>query len=171
MTTEERLLKAAEDRIRSGGYNGFSFRDIARDTGLTNAGVHHYFPTKETLVARVAEDYAKRFLDALGAAPPQDRARRLHQLFAQSLEQDGRMCLCGLLAAESNALPDSVARAAADFFTGIADLLEESFPHVPDPRGAALAWLAQLEGAVLLAQSLADPSVFGRATQGLPSAA
>ena len=45
MTSEQRVLAAAEMYVRTGGQNRFSFRHIARDTGLTNAGVHHHFPT------------------------------------------------------------------------------------------------------------------------------
>ncbi len=170
MTTEEKLLIAAETRIRAGGYNGFSFRDIARDAGVTHAGVHHYFPTKEALVARVAEDYTTRFLDSLRAVPPKGREDALRALFRHSIEVDGRMCLCGLLAAESAALPPSVVDAARAFFVGVADLMEETFadaPGVPDPRARALALLAQLEGAALLAQALADPRIFGQASGAL----
>ena len=167
MTPRARILAAAESRIRSGGYNGFSFRDIARDTGLTNAGVHHHFPTKADLAVEVARDYAARFIADLNATPMKDRVARLHQLFADSLRDDGKMCLCGLLAAESGALPDEVVEAVAVFFDGLADLLTEGLSSSNDPEGEALGVLARLEGAILIAQAMSDPSLFERATAGL----
>lgn len=167
MTSEEKVLAAAELRVRTGGYNGFSFRDIARDTGLTSAGVHHHFPTKADLVARLATDYTTRFLEALDACPPQARIARLRELFAESLARDGKMCLCGLLAAESSGLPEPVAEAAGIFFSELTDRLAEAFPDSADPRSEALGALAQLEGAALLAITLSDRGVFEAATLGL----
>jgi len=167
MTSLERILKAAEDRIRTAGYNGFSFRDIARDTGLTNAGVHHHFPTKAALVARVASDYAARFCAALDDVPPPMRVARLRELFVRSLRDDGKMCLCGLLAAEKGALPEGVAAEVNAFFSGLTQRLIFSFPDAADPEADALAVLAQLEGAILLAQIREDEKVFDQATRAL----
>lgn len=167
MTTEERILRAAEDRIRTSGYNGFSFRDIAQDTGLTNAGVHHHFPTKADLVARVTREYAARFISALEETPPGERVSRLRELFHTSVEIDGKMCLCGLLAAESSSLPDAVSSEARRFFSGLANSLSESFVESTDPEGDALAVLARLEGAALVARIRPGADVFVRATRDL----
>lgn len=163
MTAEARILEAAERRIRISGYNGFSFRDIARDTGLTNAGVHHHFRTKSDLVARVAETYAARFLSALDDAPVGARARRLEELFDRAANDDGQMCLCGLLAAERGALPDSVIAATQTFFAGIVERLTPTFAEHHDPEGAATALLARLEGALLMGHITSDPCVFRKA--------
>ena len=167
MTSEEKVLKAAEARVRTGGYNGFSFRDIARDTGLTSAGVHHHFPTKADLVARLANEYTSRFLEALDAAMPEQRVDLLRELFAASLKEDGRMCLCGLLAAETGGLPDAVNASTRAFFDALVDRLAEGFVDSDDPRLDALRILSQLEGAALLTIALKDPDFFEKATQSL----
>lgn len=167
MTTEDRILVNAESHMRQNGYHGFSFRDIARDTGLTSAGVHHYFPTKADLVARLAEDYTTRFLDALDACPVKTRIRDLRDMFAESLAQDGQMCLCGLLAAERHGLPDPVVHAANRFFDALVDRLTPAFPNGDDPHADALAVLAHLEGAALLSVAKADPALFHVATRAL----
>ncbi len=164
MTSEEKILAAAEARVRTGGYNGFSFRDIARDAGLTSAGVHHYFPTKTDLVARLARNYTSRFLDALDECPSHTRVARLRELFAESLRQDGKMCLCGLLAAESGGLPEPVVEAAKMFFAALVDRLVSAFPDSADPLSDALTMLATLEGAALLATVQGDPDIFEKAT-------
>ncbi|MEM6579488.1 MAG: TetR/AcrR family transcriptional regulator [Pseudomonadota bacterium] len=167
MTSEENILAKAEIQLRTNGYHGFSFRDIARDTGLTSAGVHHHFPTKADLVVRLAETYKTRFLDALDACPAEGRVACLRDLFAKSLTRDGHMCLCGLLAAESGGLPDAVAQSAHRFFDDLADRLHVAFPASDDPRAEALNVLAQLEGAALLATVRGDPALFEVATQTL----
>lgn len=167
MTPEEKVLSIAEAQVRAGGYNGFSFRDVARAAGMTNAGVHYHFPTKADLVARLVEDYTARFLEALDDCPPEQRVARLRALFAESLSRDGQMCLCGLLAAESAGLPDNVAEGARGFLRALADRLEAAFPDSDDAQGAALGVLAQLEGAAMLATAFSDPEMFLRATHGL----
>ncbi len=153
--------------MREGGYNGFSFRDLARDTGLTSAGVHHYFPTKADLVVRLASDYTARFLEALDASPPEARVERLRALFAESLTVDGKMCLCGLLGAESGGLPEPVAQTARTFFAALIDRLVAALPDSNDPRAEALGILARLEGAALLAIVLAEPNAFEVATRDM----
>ena len=160
MTSLDRVRAAAEARLRTGGFNGFSFRDIARDADLTNAGVHHYFPTKTDLLVRLVKDYTERFRDALHDCPAEVKVERLTDLFADSLRQDGKMCLCGLLAAESGGLPAPVAEAARTFFETLSDCLSDAFPDRNDPGSEALRVLAQLEGAALVATLYSDPLVF-----------
>ncbi|MEM9592024.1 MAG: TetR/AcrR family transcriptional regulator [Pseudomonadota bacterium] len=167
MTSEEKVLATAEMHVRTGGYKGFSFRHIARDTGLTSAGVHHHFPTKADLVARLADEYTSRFLDAVDACPIEDRVECLRDLFAESLSQDGKMCLCGLLAAESGGLPKNVAEAARAFLQQLADRLQPAFADSDNSRSKALGVLSQLEGAAMLATAFADPGVFLSATRNL----
>jgi TetR/AcrR family transcriptional repressor of nem operon len=55
------IMDAAERRIRTSGYNGFSFRQIAADVGVKSSSVHHHFPTKPALAAAVARRYTDRF--------------------------------------------------------------------------------------------------------------
>lgn len=160
MNTQAKIVSSAEAFVRTGGYNGFSFRDIARETGLTNAGVHHHFPTKDTLVAKVARNYTERFVQQLDAVPPQARPARVTELFAQSVTEDGKMCLCGMLATQGASLPQSVADAAKDFFARLVESLCPAFADDLDPETRALLLLAQLEGAVLLHTIGADQGRF-----------
>ena len=51
------IMDAAERRIRLGGFNGFSFREIAADVGIKSSSVHYHFPTKENLAAAVIHRY------------------------------------------------------------------------------------------------------------------
>ena len=63
---EQNILAAAEALVRERGYNGFSFREVAREVGIKSSSVHYHFPTKEDLGAAIAENYTENFLSKLG---------------------------------------------------------------------------------------------------------
>ena len=172
-TTTERILAAAEARVRSGGYHAVSFRDVAADVGIKSSSVHHHFPTKEDLGVAVAQVYTDRFMAALG--DPEDPQREpgallalYVDLFRGALRSDRRMCLCGVLAAETAGLPLGVNAVARAFFTRnvawLESVLKRRRPR-PRPERAhdeALKMVATLEGATLLAHTLASDDVFER---------
>ncbi|MEM6467750.1 MAG: TetR/AcrR family transcriptional regulator, partial [Pseudomonadota bacterium] len=81
-----------------------------------------------------------------------------------ALTQDGLMCWCGILAVEGASLPAEVADEARAFLEfGIASLNEAR-------SGEGMRILSQLEGAMLIARSVGDPSVFAQATEDLVAA-
>ncbi|MEM6409582.1 MAG: TetR/AcrR family transcriptional regulator [Pseudomonadota bacterium] len=162
----ETIMDIAERRIRASGYGGFSFRDIASDIGIKSASVHYHFPTKPDLAAAVAKRYRTRFAAALVMEEEQgaSRVEAWRTLFLDALEQDGLMCLCGILAVEGSALPAQVAQEAHAFIAfGIASL-DEARP------GQGVRILSQLEGAMLIARATEDPGIFARATEDLLAA-
>ena len=63
-STTERIIAAAETRMRDAGFHGVSFRDIASDVGIKSASVHHHFPTKEDLYRQVLQNIFHIWLDA-----------------------------------------------------------------------------------------------------------
>lgn len=163
----DEIMDAAERRIRDGGYNGFSFRDIAADVGIKSASVHHHFPTKAALAATVARRYTDRFLAAIDDERAKGVVPAWRDAFRRALEADGKMCLCGVLGAEVGTLPPEVAAEARRFFESGAAQLAQAQGSGADDRQAALRVLATLEGAMVLARALGDPSVFDDATADL----
>lgn len=166
--TRERILDAAEKRVRRSGYNGFSFRDLAADVGVKSASVHHHFPTKEALTTVLAARYAERFQARLeedaagvGALPA------LRNLFRASLAENNQMCLCGMLAAEIKGLPESVGAEARRFFERIVTFLSDREGGPGLPRRAALEAVALLEGALLVGHAFNDVAAFDAATERL----
>ncbi|MGR3512632.1 MAG: TetR/AcrR family transcriptional regulator [Paracoccaceae bacterium] len=160
------ILDVAERMIRTSGYHGFSFREIAAEVGVKSASVHYHFPTKSDLAAAVAKRYHERFDDRVNAAqqdgtPPVTVWR---SLFRQALHEDGLMCLCGILAVEGDDLPEAVAGEARLFFqSAMASIARADGLSATD--GARV--LAQLEGAMLLARSMGDVALFDQATAHL----
>ena len=174
----EALLSAAEKRVRSSGYNAVSFRDLAGDVGIKSASVHYHFPTKEDLAAAVARAYTERHMAALG--DPQDPARApadlialYVDLFRRELIEHRLMCLCGVLATETSALPPSLNAEARVFFERNLAWLEaviaraEPKARHEDVEARALRITALLEGAMLVAHSLGDGALFDAAVGDL----
>lgn len=152
------IMDAAERRIREAGYDGFSFRDIASDVGVKSASVHYHFATKESLGAAVARRYTQRFMSSVEQDVAEGRAivEAWVLAFRRSLYGDGRMCLCGALGVASFGLAEEVATEARRFFQLGIEMLVAS--GLSSSRAAQV--LATLEGAMLLAIVLAQPSVF-----------
>ncbi len=169
----ERILDAAEAMIRTQGFNGFSFREIAEAVGVKSSSVHYHFPTKADLGTAVTRRYTERFLAALGdpeTAPEDANAviEAFRRLNRKALVDDRKMCLCGMLGAEVADLPKDVATETAAFFERSVEWLTaalsrstwgESAP--PETiRRTALKTIATCEGAMILARALDDTAVF-----------
>lgn len=162
----DRILDAAETRARRGGYNGFSFREIAQDVGVSSAAIHHHFAAKADLAEALTKRYTQRALEHLGDPSmigAKEGIARVHALFRDALVEDDQMCLCGLFAAERDTLPEAVDHAVVGFFHSLLDFLRITAGDDPD-QDQPEATLAKLEGAMILSRSMRDLSVFERAT-------
>jgi TetR/AcrR family transcriptional repressor of nem operon len=168
-TSTDHILDAAETRVRVSGYNGFSFRDIAADVGVKSASIHHHFPTKATLGAALARRYTDRFQASLDGTPAGwARVEAYREAFRTALRDECRMCLCGVLGAESGGLPPEVTAEARRFFElAVQHLADGLTGHVGNPRETALGILARLEGAMILARTLGGIAAFDDATANL----
>lgn len=172
MSKKEALLKAAENKVRLGGYDNFSFRELASEVGIKSASVHYHFPTKADLGAELAHQYTNAFLTALGE-PSSIHARGENpinvytQLFRSALLTDDKMCLCGLLGAQSESLPDKVRIEVKRFFNeNLAWLNAAHAVNGEDnPAQAAIATVSLLEGAMMISKALNDHSHFELAIQ------
>jgi len=171
--TATRILDSAERMARQGGYNSFSFREIATEIGIKSASVHYHFANKEVLGAALAERYTNRFLEFLGeptAEKPDDLLRRYAAGYRQGLLEDGQMCLCGMFGAEISDLPEPVARQTRAFFERNIQWLAQVFQakglKQDDAEIEAACMIAALEGAMILSRSLQDDALFDRITAG-----
>lgn len=164
-TIADAIMDAAERRIRIAGYCGFSFREVAVDVGIKSASVHYHFPTKESLGAAVARRYTERFLATVDAdvLAGTGVVEAWCHAFRSALSGDGMMCLCGVLGATTGGIPLETMAESKRFF----QLALERLRGYGLARERAAHVLATLEGAMLLANSLGDPSVFDEATRSL----
>jgi TetR/AcrR family transcriptional regulator, transcriptional repressor for nem operon len=163
------ILDVAERLVQQRGYNGFSYADVAAELGITKAALHYHFPGKAELGVALLERYAAAFVEALenidlahGSAPK--KLRGYVGLYANVLRGD-RMCLCGMLAAEFQTLPDPMQKAVIRFFDQnekwLAGVLEDgrnggTLEFHQSPRQLARVLIGGLEGAMLLARPYQD---------------
>jgi TetR/AcrR family transcriptional repressor of nem operon len=178
--TRGELLDAAECLVRTRGYNGFSYRDLAEQIGIKTASIHYHFPTKADLGEAVVETERERFAKVLARLDaeekdPRRRLKRFVELFqAKTIDCGNRMCLGAMLAVEQDTLPDAVGQAARQLFADkeawLAKLLEEGrkqrrFRFKGSPEVTARAVFGALEGALLTARAFHDVRRFEAACQ------
>ncbi|HKW76751.1 MAG TPA: TetR/AcrR family transcriptional regulator, partial [Terriglobales bacterium] len=75
-----RLLKHAAHIFCEKGYEGASMRDLSRATGMSLAGLYHYFESKEELLYLIQKHAFQTIMDQArerlaGSADPEERVR------------------------------------------------------------------------------------------------
>lgn len=169
MTKKEALLLAAESKVREGGYSNFSFRELAKEVGIKSASVHYHFPTKADLGAELARQYADGFLAALGSsveikASGKNPIDVYVGLFQQALIKDQQMCLCGLLGAESDSLPESVRVETKHFFERNLEWLNGAYLSLEysekNAYYSAIKTVSLLEGAMMISKAIQNNDIF-----------
>lgn len=172
MTKKEALLKAAEHKVRLGGYDNFSFRELANEVGIKSASVHYHFPTKADLGAELAHKYTNAFLAALGD-PEVIKARGENPIdvytgiFRHALLIDNQMCLCGLLGAQNEILPEKIRIEIKRFFNENLMWLKTAHKENGEnnPEQAAIVTISLLEGAMMISKATNDNKHFEMVTQ------
>ena len=179
--TPARILDSAERLVQIRGFNGFSYADVASELKVTKA-LHYHFPGKAELGEALVERYAARFADALSAIDRRggDAPAKLEayaNIYADVL-RDRRMCLCGMLAAEYDTLPEPMRQAIIGFFDDsevwLTNVLEqgqgEGTLHLTGSASdEAQAIVSGLEGALLVARPYGDVARFQAAATRLLS--
>lgn len=169
VSTEDAILDCARALIVRGGYNGFSYADIAAEVGIRKPSIHYHFPTKEDLVRTLVHRYrleAEVGLAQLAehAAGPLEQLRG-YLTFWSTCIADGTVpiCVCALLASELPLLPPSVAEEVGAHFRTLTAWLASALDSEPD----ADVFLATVHGAMLSARACADPRLFATITESL----
>lgn len=170
----ETLLSMAKAVVQARGYAGLSFRELAKAAGVKNPSVHYHFPTKGDLGAALARRYTEDGVAYLAdlldrSEDPAWLMDRYAEIFRAALENDNRMCLCGIMSAELDELPSEVRREIDAFGAANVDWIAKVLA-LSDPKrdaGArrehAMAIYTAIEGAQLVARGLQDIGVFDRA--------
>jgi TetR/AcrR family transcriptional repressor of nem operon len=178
--TAARILDIGERLVQVRGFNGFSYADVASELDMTKAALHYHFPGKAELGRALIERYTLRFTEALADIDERipdapDKLAAYAGLYSEVLRGQ-RMCLCGMLAAEYQTLPEPMRDAVIAFI----DLNEAWVERVlSDGQRAGTITLAGpasdaarlivggLEGAMLVARPYGDLARFDTAAEGL----
>ena len=178
--TATRILDIASRLVQSRGFNGFSYADIAAELQVTKASLHYHFATKAELGHRLIERYEADFLQALAEIDGKsrgafDRLQRYARLYASVLSES-RMCLCGMLAAESGTLPEAMRTGLQHYFDANEHWLARELGEGREagelrfegrPLAVAAMLVGALEGAMMLARSYGDGARFDSAAHRL----
>ncbi len=158
----EQLLEHAIELMMLRGFNGFSYRDLSERVGVKTSSIHYYFPSKDDLVLEAVRDYSEQVLKGIGAIdaslPADAKLNRYTKLFGTVLGNGNQICLCGMLAADIESLPEEVRQAVQAFFSAnerwLAALLQQgaqdgTLVFSGEPENAARTLYAAFQGAVL----------------------
>ena len=171
--TRTLILDVAERLVQSRGFNGFSYAAVAEELSITTPALHYHFAGKAELGEALISRYAARFAEALDAIDANVLAAPAKLEAYTSLYLDvlrnQRMCLCGMLAAEYQTLPEAMTATVIRFFDDneewLAGVLEQgqgdgTLHFAGSARDAARMIVGALEGAMLVARPYADITRF-----------
>jgi TetR/AcrR family transcriptional repressor of nem operon len=178
--TASRILDVAERLVQVRGFNGFSYADIAAELQITKAALHYHFAGKADLGEALIARYADRFMAALASLDTAGGTARAKldsyvRLYLQVL-RNRKMCLCGMLAAEYQTLPEPMQDTVISFFDQNETWLErvlnqgqtDGSLHVAgSARDTARMIIGGLEGAMLIARPYGDIARFQAAAASL----
>ncbi len=177
--TSEDILTCARALIVAGGYNGFSYADIADVVGIRKASIHHHFPNKLDLVKTIVVQHRQATAEGIEwlqqAIPdPLGMLRAYIDYWEKCIaDLSAPFCVCALLAGELPILPAEVAvevRAYFRFLSGwMASLLARGVQQgtirlTQSPEVEAEVFMATVHGAMLSARAYGDAKVFGAIT-------
>jgi TetR/AcrR family transcriptional regulator, transcriptional repressor for nem operon len=170
--TAAAILDIAEGLVQRRGFNGFSYADIAAEMGITKASLHYHFRGKAELGENLVTRYTVRFVESLGAID-QTRAGPVKKLEAycdiyRTVLLENRLCLCGMLAAEYETLPELMRVAVRRFFDQneqwLSQFLEQGrasndLRFVGTSVDTARGIIASLEGGMLVSRPYGNACV------------
>jgi len=173
--TAGKLVAGAADLIMRGGYNSFSYADLAERFGIRKASIHYHFPSKVDLVVAAVEQARSAIraqIEALESGSPV----ALDQLLMYTgywerciADQTAPFCLAAVLAADLPSLPGEVAVAVRGHFVDLTNWLERvlalgvaqgAFRLDASPTVEAEIFMAAVYGAMLVARAYDDPQRF-----------
>lgn len=171
----QEIIQRANELLATGGYNGFSYADIAELVDVRKASIHHHFPAKVDLVkATVAQhrEATRRGLRALDESTPDAFTRLVaySRYWADCIQASNPpICICALLAVELPAVPAEVADEVKAHFNDLhawigrtlAQGVEQGNMRLNDtPSAEASVFMASIHGAMLSARATGNASVF-----------
>ncbi|RLP88937.1 TetR/AcrR family transcriptional regulator [Micromonospora sp. BL4] len=173
-----KILDAAAVLIEQRGYSALGVAEICATAGVPKGSFYYFFESKQALARTVIDEHwanqRRQWEQLLGSG--RDPLRRLRDLFeaTEEVQRTGQQkagvvagCLFGNLALELSNQAEEIRRRLQEIFEAQIDLIEQVIveakatglagPSV-GTREAARSIVAQIEGRVLLAKLLNDPT-------------
>lgn len=165
-----KILTAAQELVQLHGFNAFSYRDLSNAVGIKTSSIHYYFPLKEDLGEILVKEYRANFQTSLSkienaTVDYREMLVKYVALFVSTLRQNGKICLCGMLASDFQTLAEKVRVQVRLFFDEnerwLTEILEQGkdanlFDFEGESHEIAATFFASLEGAMLVARVYQD---------------
>jgi len=180
--TSDEIIRCARTLIIAGGYNGFSYADIADVVGIRKASIHHHFPSKVDLVRTLLQLYREEAKAGLATVKsyntdPADQLRAYINYWTACIgDPTSSFCVCALLASQIPVLPPEIVVEVRAHFrtlsTWLASVIEEgatqnAFLLTETAQSEAESFMAAVHGAMLSARVYGDETVFSVVTEPL----
>jgi TetR/AcrR family transcriptional repressor of nem operon len=174
-STADDILACARTLIIAGGYNGFSYADIADVVGIRKPSIHHHFASKIDLVRILVARYREEAVAGLSALErhiddPRDQLKNYVGYWEACItDATAPFCVCALLASELPILPEEVALEVRAHFRALASWLMSVMERgkrkgrlklAGTARVEAEGFMATVHGAMLSARAYGDPKMF-----------
>ncbi len=175
-STADDILACARSLIVAGGYNGFSYADIADMVGIRKPSIHHHFPSKAELVTVLVARYREEAQAGIAnlehaIADPLEQLRAYIGYWKACIgDASAPFCICALLAGEIPVLPEAVAQEIRAYFRFLSGWLTSVFERGvsegsivlgASARIEAETFMATVHGAMLSARAYGDTGIFG----------
>lgn len=171
----EEIIQRTNELLALGGYDSFSYADIAELVEVRKASIHHHFPSKADLVKATVvrhREFTRRGMQALDERVPDplERLGEYCRLWAACIEASNPpICICALLASQLPSLPAEVADEVKGHFEDISAWLASVMREGASTQRMRLAGDAEVEahkfmacvhGAMLSARALGNAGLF-----------
>lgn len=163
----ERLLREADRLFYEIGISRVSLADLAEASGVPLGNVYYHFRTRESLIEAVIARRRAAGRERLAACDREPTPRKRLEAWVRRFENEAEDrtrhgCRIGTLCQEANKLGGELAREAAeafsDFTAWTTGCLRALGLTPARAREEAVHLLAGIQGAVLVSQTLRDPS-------------
>jgi len=171
----QEIIRRTNELLASGGYNSFSYADIAELVDVRKASIHHHFPAKVDLVKATVSLHRHAMREGLKSIEqsipdPYARLVAYSRYWAECIQESNPpICICALLAAELPAIPAEVAEEVMGHFNDLqawlASTMEEGASRgamrlSDSPSAEAAMFMASIHGAMLSARATGNPALF-----------
>ena len=168
----QKILLVAQNLVQRHGFNAFSYRDLSEAIGIKTSSIHYYFPSKDDLGETLVKEYRAAFQRALDEIKSKNenpivQLREYVSIFVSTLKQDGKICLCGMLASDYQTLSEKIQSQVRKFFDEnemwLAEILNKGkeqnlLGFAGNAEDIASTFFAMLEGSMLISRVYNDES-------------
>jgi len=177
-STKTQIMDHAETLMRSRGFNGFAFRELADAVGIKSASVHYHFPTKGDLAVSIMQRYQERFISALDSISNRQQSALKHysefiHFYQFVVKQEKSLTLCMMIGQSKAILPKEVStqlenliNSILTWLTALIRQLEPGLTHQQAKEKATLIHAA-LQGGIIGALATNDIQYFERVAKQL----